>query len=269
MIKATLNLASALCMLSGGIVSAEINDFSTGPFSYCVATTTKTICNGCINPIQNFGQCDQSLPPITDVLKFGGKRRNQKVLQTVVTSFAASCGLDVDNEIQCWGCNLPRQNFQCDIPDDIKYEKFKPSENQLSSLKTLDLSEVHTCAILDNDEVRCWGCEEPENYGQCETPDDIKARAVAIGLHTSCALNNKGQVRCWGENVNEPKRQFKNVRSFAGASKVFGILSDELILWGENAPNICSADNIDCTDASNLHSLRISRDNVLFKIKFK
>ena len=72
---------------------------------------------------------------------------------------------------------------------------------------------MHTCAVLDNGRVRCWGANasgqlgygHTENIGDDETPAsagfvDVGGNVTAIaagGWHT-CALLDTGSVRCWG-----------------------------------------------------------------------
>ncbi|MDH3755069.1 MAG: hypothetical protein OEU32_14460, partial [Acidimicrobiia bacterium] len=80
---------------------------------------------------------------------------------------------------------------------------------RLSSFRT------HTCAVLDDGAVRCWGTGtngqlgygNTENIGDDETPDTAgpvdlgpgrTATAIATGLEYSCALLDNGTVRCWG-----------------------------------------------------------------------
>jgi alpha-tubulin suppressor-like RCC1 family protein len=74
---------------------------------------------------------------------------------------------------------------------------------------------LHTCALLDTGNVRCWGQADRgalghsnlEDIGDNETPAsagdvNLGAKAVKIaagGFHT-CAVLETGAVRCWGYN---------------------------------------------------------------------
>ena len=74
----------------------------------------------------------------------------------------------------------------------------------------------HTCAILDNGDLKCWGWD---NYGQLggggtqhttytytkapsSTAIDLgtsrTAVAVSAGLHRTCAILDNGDAKCWG-----------------------------------------------------------------------
>ena len=74
----------------------------------------------------------------------------------------------------------------------------------------ISLGEQHSCAVLENGEVKCWGYNY---YGQLGTGDNThlnipsapinlegKAVAISLGDNHSCALLENGQLKCWGEN---------------------------------------------------------------------
>jgi alpha-tubulin suppressor-like RCC1 family protein len=77
----------------------------------------------------------------------------------------------------------------------------------------------HTCAILDNGKVRCWGdggdgqlgYGNKRDIGDNETPASVaavklgqgrKAVAIAAGYGHTCAILDNGKVRCWGAAGN-------------------------------------------------------------------
>ena len=77
--------------------------------------------------------------------------------------------------------------------------------------------DFHTCAVLDNGDVRCWGLGEDgrlglgdtQNVGDDEAPVSRPpvalgrpARAVTAGSRHTCALLDDGSVRCWGLGVD-------------------------------------------------------------------
>ena len=74
----------------------------------------------------------------------------------------------------------------------------------------------HTCAVLDNSDVKCWGWNGDGQLGLGDTAnrgrspgqmgDDLPAvplgsgrtvEAVAAGALHSCALLDNGSVKCW------------------------------------------------------------------------
>ena len=77
----------------------------------------------------------------------------------------------------------------------------------------------HTCAILDNGTVRCWGFgsfgqlgygngdtigdnEKPSAAGPVDLGPGLTATAISAGGSHTCAVLNTGSVRCWGTNGN-------------------------------------------------------------------
>ena len=67
----------------------------------------------------------------------------------------------------------------------------------------------HTCAVLADGTVRCWGDDskgqlgdgtEPASTIPVEVAGITTAKAVATGAQFSCALLGDGTVRCWGSN---------------------------------------------------------------------
>jgi alpha-tubulin suppressor-like RCC1 family protein len=76
---------------------------------------------------------------------------------------------------------------------------------------------VHTCAILDNEEVRCWGSGDDgrlgygneDMIGDDETPatagpvnlgtGGLGAKAIAAGQEHTCVILTNDKVRCWGQ----------------------------------------------------------------------
>ena len=75
---------------------------------------------------------------------------------------------------------------------------------------------AHTCAILDNGDLKCWGWD---NFGQLgdggTNPTDTAAPsdtaidlgtgrtavAVSAGTYHTCAILDNGDLKCWGDNT--------------------------------------------------------------------
>jgi uncharacterized repeat protein (TIGR01451 family) len=75
----------------------------------------------------------------------------------------------------------------------------------------------HTCALLDDGSVRCWGSggQGRLGYGNTSTVGDDEspasvgpvnlgrpARAISAGTNHTCALLDNGSVRCWGQGTS-------------------------------------------------------------------
>ncbi|SVE63403.1 uncharacterized protein METZ01_LOCUS516257, partial [marine metagenome] len=87
--------------------------------------------------------------------------------------------------------------------------------------KAIAAGNQHTCAILDNSSVKCWGAnasgqlglgdDDNRGDGANEMGDDLDAvdlgsgrtaKAIATGDSHTCALLDNALVKCWGENGN-------------------------------------------------------------------
>ena len=137
-----------------------------------------------------------------------------------------TCALLDDGSVKCWGGNSNGQLGQ----EDVTYRGTSPGQMG-NSLLPIDLGtgrtataiatgRSHTCALLDDGTVKCWGSNLSGQLGQEETrarrgtragemgdsmpPVDLgtgrTATAIAAGAGHTCALLDDGTVKCWGEN---------------------------------------------------------------------
>jgi alpha-tubulin suppressor-like RCC1 family protein len=125
-------------------------------------------------------------------------------------------------EVRCWGSNLYGQ-LGYGIPDDRVGVDETPGSVGPVSLDGLGVTAIsagtsHTCVILEDGNVRCWGDGTHgrlgygnENIvGDNEVPDFATvgninlganriAKAIAAGGAHTCAILDTGLVRCWGQ----------------------------------------------------------------------
>jgi alpha-tubulin suppressor-like RCC1 family protein len=89
-------------------------------------------------------------------------------------------------------------------------------EAALVGVRSVEVGGYHSCAILTNREVRCWGYNDDGELGNgtYQGPATVAVATrnasntgrlqnvtqLALGLYHSCALLTTGQVRCWGYN---------------------------------------------------------------------
>jgi alpha-tubulin suppressor-like RCC1 family protein len=76
----------------------------------------------------------------------------------------------------------------------------------------ISLGGRHSCAVLTDGKVMCWGLNSDGNYGQLgdgttttrNTPVEVSgitsASRVSLGYSHSCAVLTSGKVMCWGYN---------------------------------------------------------------------
>ena len=77
--------------------------------------------------------------------------------------------------------------------------------------KSVSLKWVHTCVILDDDTVKCWGTGSSGQLGYGNNNNlysppsstvnlGMGVTSISAGAYTSCAILTNGGVKCWGSN---------------------------------------------------------------------
>ena len=103
---------------------------------------------------------------------------------------------------------------ECDDGNAVAGDGCEPTTCHKSAVTAFGLGENHSCALLKDGYVRCWGNNEYGQLGQGSTaylaekqPYEIpvldvggSVTALAAGQEHTCALLTDGSVRCWGRN---------------------------------------------------------------------
>ncbi len=153
---------------------------------------------------------DNEFPNTVGAIMLGGPAQ-----QLAVGAYHA-CALMNDNGVRCWGYNayggLGYGNL--DSIGDNEVPSMAGVVDVGGNVTQLTAGATHTCALLDNGKVRCWGGNDngelgygnTDYIGDDELPSaagdvDIGGNATQIcaGGYHSCALLDNGEVRCWGE----------------------------------------------------------------------
>lgn len=150
-----------------------------------------------------------------------------KTALAISAGVSHTCAILNDNSLRCWGLNAQGQLGLGDIS-----HRGDNAGEMGDSLPPVDLGtgrtaiavaagRAHTCALLDDNTVKCWG---DNAYGQLgmgdannrgddtgEMGDSLQrvdlgtgksAVAIALGKDHSCAILNDNSVKCWGFNNN-------------------------------------------------------------------
>ena len=119
-----------------------------------------------------------------------------------------NCAIDDEGVVWCWGDNDNRQlgrggTGTADDPTPAAVSLALPAID-------LGLGENHTCAVLDDDTVACWGDDDSGQLGDGTAGTDSGDPTVVPGLtnivdveagrDATCALDVGGTVYCWGNN---------------------------------------------------------------------
>jgi len=120
-----------------------------------------------------------------------------------------SCALISGGTARCWGDNLYLQLGEGTDPPALRRASPVPVAG-LTGATAIEASGSHTCALLGNGSVRCWGAGDGGQLGTgtastaSPTPVAVvgltRATAIVAGLTHTCARIGNGSVRCWGYN---------------------------------------------------------------------
>jgi alpha-tubulin suppressor-like RCC1 family protein len=153
-----------------------------------------------------------------------GTGRTAKAISTVNSH---TCVILDNNTVKCWGENSDGRLgygdtvIRGDNADEMGDNLLAVDLGSGRTAKMISAGISHTCAILDNDTIKCWG---DNSYGQSGYGDDVRrgnesgemgdnlpivdlgtARTpvtVVTGFLHTCAILDNNTVKCWGGNYN-------------------------------------------------------------------
>jgi alpha-tubulin suppressor-like RCC1 family protein len=136
-----------------------------------------------------------------------------------------TCALLDNGAVKCWGANSGGQlglgdiDNRGDVPGEMGDALPTVDLGNGRSAMALAAGGTHTCALLDNGAVKCWGANSSGQLGLGDTdyrgdaPGEMgdalqavdlgngrSAMALAAGASHTCALLDNGAIKCWGHN---------------------------------------------------------------------
>ena len=154
--------------------------------------------------------------------------KSNQTFSEIVSGGHFNCALLNDGQAQCWGNNTDGQLGQGntsnrgDQPNEMGdhlpvIEVISP--HHVKQGVAVIATSKHSCAILDNDIIKCWGDNTHGQLGLGDTnqrgdqPKEMGARlsyvqlgstvtAISVNTHFSCAILSQGKVKCWGNNTD-------------------------------------------------------------------
>jgi alpha-tubulin suppressor-like RCC1 family protein len=131
----------------------------------------------------------------------------------VAAGYGHACALIVDGSIKCWGENREGQLGNGATADPGVAEPV--AVTGVTGALAIATGAYHTCAILSDRTVACWGRNDQGQLGDgtlttSSTPVQVVtgfgplggAAALAAGGAHTCVVLVDGNVKCWGENGN-------------------------------------------------------------------
>ena len=162
---------------------------------------------GASGQLGNNGSMDQSVPVYVANLGAG------RTAAALSAGFEHTCALLDNGNVSCWGNGLKGQ-----IGNGVALNQLVPSQplsfpgNQ--KVVALSAGHSHTCAILDDGKVACWGAGSNGQLGNGGTldssvplmtnslGDNRTAKSITLGHHHTCAVLDNGSTMCWGGGSN-------------------------------------------------------------------
>lgn len=137
--------------------------------------------------------------------RLGSNLRLRDLLPRVATS-----ALSFAIAVPLHGCSLFDDSANVPADGSVRQDGGSPSQcgSDCDCVSKVEAGEYHTCAILDDGHVRCWGANESGQSGAGGSPVlkpqqvvlPSAALDVALGSYHTCAALEGGEVWCWGDN---------------------------------------------------------------------
>ncbi len=176
---------------------------------------------------------------VSDAKTEGGLEASTPLKITAIsTGTSHTCAIRSNGTVKCWGQNDEGQLGLGDT--NTRGEKIADMGDALATVslgtgrtaKAIATSWLFTCALLDDNTVKCWGDNTSGQLGQGDTnsrgdqPSEMgdalpainlgtgrTAKAISTGSHSVCALLDNDTVKCWGSNSSGQLGQGDNVNN--------------------------------------------------------
>ena len=134
---------------------------------------------------------------------FAQKQTASNAVVDIALGEAHTCALLDDSSVWCWGSNsVGEAGFEASDE-----QLLNPTKVELiGGVVDLDAGSLHTCALLDDGSVWCWG----DNYngqlgngtfgntdGPTRVDSAVRFVAISVGGNT-CGIDTASEVWCWG-----------------------------------------------------------------------
>lgn len=181
--------------------------------------------------------------------------------QQVFVGETHTCALLAGGGVKCWGFNSSGQ-----VGDGSTVTRSTPVAVlsslgvQLSGITRVSLGTAHSCALKNDQTIRCWGGGSDLQLGAGGGANQLYANlsvsglgnavSVVTGSTHSCALLTSGDVKCWGNGANgrlgngsmtssitpmNVPGLSTGARIFAGGGFTCAEVGGTLRCWGANA----------------------------------
>ena len=135
-------------------------------------------------------------------------------VKSIDTGQYHTCALMDDGSLMCWGSNDDGKLGMLKLPNTYATSPVGPVNlGSGRTAKAVSLGDSHTCAILDDDTLKCWGHggygrlgygdtterEDPETTAVVNLGSGRTAKAVSTGKEHTCAILDDDTLKCRGK----------------------------------------------------------------------
>jgi alpha-tubulin suppressor-like RCC1 family protein len=196
---------------------------------------------------------------------------NDVTVSQIFTGPYRTCAILSNDVTNCWGFNEDGQS------GDESTNTYKSPTNEVNFpegrvAKSMGMGNKHTCAILDNDQLACWGADQHGALGNGDsnsedqyspviisTPADRTTVKIDAGVSHTCILMDDGGIMCWGrDNVGQLGNGESSPTTFAPESDVIlpeGRVATDFSVGNEHSCAILDNDSVVCWGMNNYGQL--------------
>lgn len=141
----------------------------------------------------------------------------------ITVGFAHTCAILDNDSVKCWGkgrsLGYGDNVSRGDDPGEMGDNLFSVNLGLGKTAKTISAGYNHTCAVLNDDSVKCWGSgykgalgygdtltrgDEPYEMGDDLPPVDLGTGKTVVmvkaGFSHNCAILDDYALKCWGRS---------------------------------------------------------------------
>jgi alpha-tubulin suppressor-like RCC1 family protein len=195
--------------------------------------------------------------------QLGNSTRTGSAVPVVVTGLAQvshvvvgeshGCALVKNGTVSCWG----RNNVgQLGIPTSTNFSTSAITVPGLSSVVGLSANGNHTCALINDSGVKCWGDNRDGQLGistpgYTSTPTTVpgvsSVKQIVAGGFATCAGQTSGNVICWGNSQHGLTGQICATQCIQPPTQILGVDARAgLAVGSEHACSLSSAGTAQC-----------------------
>jgi len=195
-----------VAVTGGALENKTVTQIETGSYHTCALISDGTVTcwgAGASGQLGTGDTNDSNIP----VAVTGGALENKTVTQ-IAAGYAHTCAVVSDGTVTCWGNGADGRLGTGDTNSSLIPVAVTGGALENKTVTQIAASLYHTCALISDGTVTCWGYGQLGTGGTGESliPVAVTGGALAnktvteieTGGNYTCALISDGKVTCWG-----------------------------------------------------------------------